>query len=107
MVEWYLIWILTIQNPSGVGTFDSREFSAKQLNETGCMIEATAREKSLETQLGKSVSYGFGLYAAYGGTLVGFSVGCEGRIKRNDKWIYIPKTGPDGKPKRKGSWGSF
>ncbi len=99
--------MLTIQPPSGE-TFDSREFSVKKLNRTDCMIEAKAKEEALEQRLGKSVSYGYGLYAAYGGTLVGFSVGCDGRAKKDDTWIYVPRiTDPDDKKPKRNKGGNF
>ncbi len=69
------------------------KISVKKTNEIECILEATAKNESLELQLGKDAYVGYGPYAAYGGLLIGFTVGCEERIKR--KWIYLPTPSVD------------
>jgi len=82
MVEWYVVWVLTVQTYAGE-VKDRHPISRSVENHTACMYEANAKLEDLETQLG-SEFYKTEFYDSlvpYGGKLIGVKVKCEGREK--------------------------
>lgn len=103
MTEWYLVWILTLQSLSGVVT--DQNLAKRTSSETDCTQRAELKIVELTPQLGdpyysKRYSRGNVLGGVVekvenGGTLIGFAVGCEERIKKQrTKWFYLDTKKP-------------
>ncbi len=90
--EWFLIIIIVVQTYSGA--VDERTlYTVKKNNLTTCETEAKWTEKAFEPQLGSnfltrlaSSTNAYTYETQLGGELVGFSIGCEQRERRE----YIP-----------------